>query len=93
MTKLMLFSAAAVLSTLIALPAYAQNEPRRERVEHEGPVGAAVDTAAGIAGAAVGTAGAIATAPLRDPPVYAAPSDCPPGTFFTGPDGQQHPCR
>jgi len=64
-----LFSVAVVLSTLVAMPAYAQDTPRRDRVEREGPVGAAVDTAAGIAGAAVGTAGAIATAPFRDPNV------------------------
>jgi hypothetical protein len=93
MTQLKLLSVATVLSTLLALPASAQDTPRRDRVEREGPVGAAVGTAAGIAGAAVGTAGAIATAPLRDPPVYVAPTNCPPGTFFTGPDGQQHPCR
>jgi Cysteine-rich secretory protein family len=47
----------------------------------------AMEIAGDIAGAAVGTARAIATAPFR------APDNCPPGTFFTGPDGQQHPCR
>ena len=92
MTKLKLFSAAVVLSTVFAIPAYSQDTPRRDRVEREGPVGAAVDTAAGVAGAAVGTAGAIATAPFRDPNVV-TPGGCQPGTFFTGPDGQQHPCK
>ncbi len=90
--KLKLLAAAAVISTIVAVPALAQ-DAHRDRVErHEGPVGAAVDTTVGIAGAAVGTAGAIATAPFRDPN-YVAPTNCQPGTFFTGPDGQQHPCR
>jgi hypothetical protein len=94
MMKIKLFSAAVLLSTVVAIPAYAQDTPRRDRVEREGPVGAAVDTAAGVAGAAVGTAGAIATAPFRDPNVVVvAPAGCQPGNFFTGPDGQQHPCR
>jgi hypothetical protein len=92
MTKLKLLSAAVLLSTFVSIPAYAQDTPRRDRdrVEREGPVGAAVDTAAGIAGAAVGTAGAIATAPFRDPNV---PAGCQPGTMFVGPDGHEHPCR
>jgi hypothetical protein len=78
---------AVVLSTLVALPAFAQ-DARRDRVERrDDPVSATVGTAGDIAGAAIGTAGAIATAPFR------APDNCPPGTFFTGPDGQQHPCR
>jgi hypothetical protein len=92
MTRLKLLSAAVVVSTLFANTAYAQDS-RRDHIDREGPVGAAVDTAAGVAGAAVGTAGAIATAPIRDPNVVVAPAGCQPGTFFTGPDGQQHPCR
>jgi hypothetical protein len=80
--------AALVLSTLVAFPAFAQ-DARRDRMERrdDNPVDATVGAAAGVAGAAIGTAGAIATAPFR------APDNCPPGTFFTGPDGQQHPCR
>ena len=93
MTKLKLLSAAVVISTLFAIPANAQDTPRRDRVEREGPVGAAVDTAAGIAGATVGAAGAIATAPFRDPNVAVAPAGCQPGTMFVGPDGHEHPCR
>ena len=92
MTNLKLISAAVVFSTLVAIPAFAQDarrdqDVRRDRVEREGPVGAAVGTAAGVVGTTVGVAGAIATAPFR------APDYCPPGTFFTGPDGAQHPCR
>jgi hypothetical protein len=91
MVTLKRLGAAALLSTLVAFPAFAQ-DARRDRVEHPaGPVDATVGAAAGVAGAAIGTAGAIATAPFRDPNV--APSTCPPGAFFTGPDGQQHPCR
>jgi hypothetical protein len=94
MVTLKRLGAAALLSTLIALPALAQDarRDREDRVERPaGPVDATVGAAAGIAGAAVGTAGAIATAPFRDP--NAAPDSCPPGAFFTGPDGAQHPCR
>jgi hypothetical protein len=73
---------AVVLSTLVAFPAFAQ-DARRDRVERrDDPVSATVGTFGDIAGAAIGTAGAIATAPFR------APDNCPPGTFFTGPDGQ-----
>ena len=57
MTKLRLLGAAVALPTLCAVPAYSQDIPRRDRAEREGPVGAAVDTATGIAGAAIGTAG------------------------------------
>jgi hypothetical protein len=80
--------AAAVLTALLSVPAFAQ-DARRDRVERrdDNPVDATVGAATGIAGAAIGTAGAIATAPLR------APDNCPPGTFFTGPDGQRHPCK
>jgi hypothetical protein len=92
MTQFKLLTAVAVVSTLFVVSASAQDAARRDHIDG-GPVGAAVGAAAGVAGAAVGTAGAIATAPLRDPPVYAAPASCPPGTYFTGPDGQQHPCR
>jgi hypothetical protein len=87
MTSFKRLGAAALLSTVVAFPAFAQ-DARRDRVERPaGPVDATVGVAAGVAGAAIGTAGAIATAPFR------APDNCPPGTFFTGPDGQQHPCR
>ncbi len=98
MTKLKLLTAAAVLSTLVAAPAMAQEVYHRDHVYHRGPVGAAADTAAGIAGAAIGTAGAIATAPFRnsyayDP--YMGPDGyaCHPGTWFTGPDGRRHICQ
>jgi hypothetical protein len=109
MTKLKLLAAAAVISTVIAGPAMAQqvNQDRYDHTYHRGPVGAAADTAAGIAGAAVGTAGAIATAPFRD--TYASDNSrnyygnqrdygpegyaCHPGTWIKGEDGRRHVCQ
>ena len=68
MTKLKLFAAVAVLSTVIAAPAMAQQGYHRDYDGYRdgGPVGAAV----GIAGAAVGTAAAIATSPFRGSYAY-----------------------
>jgi hypothetical protein len=62
MTKLKLLAAAAVLSTVIAAPAMAQQVYHRDYdgYRDRGPVDAAV----GIAGAAVGTAATIATSPV-----------------------------
>ena len=51
MTPLKMLAAAAVFSTLAA-PAMAQDVYHRDHAHHRGPVGAAADTAAGIAGAA-----------------------------------------
>jgi hypothetical protein len=100
MTKLKLLVAAAVLSTAIAGPAMAQQYYPERHVYHRGPVGAAADTAAGIAGAAVGTAAAIATAPFRNSYDYyderyngPAGYACQPGTWFRGADGRQHICQ
>lgn len=68
MAKLKVLAALAALSTLVAAtPSVAdQVVHHRHHVSHPGPVGAAADTAAGIAGAAVGTAEAIATAPFAN---------------------------
>ena len=98
MTKLKLLTAAVVLSTLATAPAMAEGVYHRDRVYHRGPVGAAADTAAGIAGAAIGTAGAIATAPFRNSYNYdreMGPSGyaCRPGTWFKGEDGRRHICQ
>jgi hypothetical protein len=108
MTKLKLLTAAAVLTTMIAAPAMAQDVVvHRDHYRHYhdgGPVGAAVDGAAGIAGAAIGTAGAIATAPFRDSynydrgyeyDRYMGPNGyaCHPGTWFKGEDGRRHICQ
>jgi predicted secreted Zn-dependent protease len=108
MTKLKMLTAAAVLSTLAAAPAMAQDTVvvHRHHVYHDrGPVGAAADTAAGIAGAAIGTAGAIATAPFRNSYNYTYDRGyddryvgsygyaCRPGTWFRGDDGLRHFCR
>jgi hypothetical protein len=101
MTKLKLLTAAAVLSTLVAAPAMAQEVYHRHHhvYQDRGPIGAAAD----VAGAAIGTAGAIATAPFREsynydrysydrymgPEGYA----CHPGTWFKGEDGRRHICQ
>jgi hypothetical protein len=103
MTKLKLFAAAAALSTLlVAGPSLAQDVVyHRHHVDHPGPVGAAVDTAAGVAGVAIGTAGEIASAPFRNsynsdyygsnmsPEGFA----CRPGTWIKGDDGRRHICQ
>ena len=103
MTKLKLLAAAAVLSTVIAAPAMAQQVYHRDYdgYRDRGPVDAAV----GIAGAAVGTAAAIATAPFRDSYAYdngygydngyATRNGfvCQPGTWFRGEDGRRHLCQ
>ena len=109
MTKLKLLAAAAVLTTMVAAPAMAQDVVVHHRYHHYhdgGPVGAAVDGAAGIAGAAIGTAGAIATSPFRDSynydrdrgydyDRYMGPNGyaCRPGTWFKAADGQRHICQ
>jgi hypothetical protein len=94
MRSLKLIAVAALVSTTMAAPAMARDYCDTHRCYHRGPVGAAADTAAGIAGAAIGTAGAIATAPFRNS--YAYDRDgyaCRPGTWFRGPDGRRHPCQ
>jgi hypothetical protein len=107
MTKLKLLAAAAVLSAAIAGPAMAGDAYPDHHVYHRGPVGAAADTAAGVAGAAVGTAAAIATAPFRNSYAYDNGHDsygnqrdygpdgyaCRPGTWITGADGRRHICQ
>jgi hypothetical protein len=99
MTSLKVIAAAVLMSTTLAAPALARDYCDTHRCSHRGPVGAAVGTAAGIAGAAIGTAGAIATAPFRNSYAYDrrdyGPNGfaCEPGSWFTGPDGRQHPCQ
>jgi hypothetical protein len=96
----LIVAAAALMWTTIAAPALARDYCDTHRCYHRGPVGAAADTAAGIAGAAIGTAGAIATAPFRNSYAYDRRRDfgsdgyaCEPGTWFKGPDGRRHPCQ
>jgi len=99
MRSLKLIALAALVSTTMAVPAMARDYCDTHRCYHRGPVGAAADTAAGIAGAAIGTAGAIATAPFRDSYAYDRRDyrregfACEPGTWFKGPDGRRHPCQ
>jgi hypothetical protein len=105
MTKLKLFTAAAVLSTLVAAPAMAEGghhyrHHRGQVYQDRGPIGAAAD----VAGAAIGTAGAIATAPFGNSYAYdnrdyyardMGPSGfaCRPGTWIKGDDGRRHICQ
>ena len=73
--NLKLLTAAAVLSTAIAVPAMAQDPAARAQVVRQQQDSARVyprnsgfwpaDVAAGVVGGAIGTAGAIATAPFR----------------------------
>ena len=103
MKSLTLTAAIVLVSTALAAPAMARSYCDHHRCYHRGPVGAAADTAAGIAGAAIGTAGAIATAPFgnsynaygpygADP--YSDPNfACRPGTWFKGEDGLRHRCQ
>lgn len=99
MRSLKLIALAALVSTTMVAPALARDYCDMHRCYHRGPVGAAADTAAGIAGAAVGTAGAIATAPFRHSYAYDrreyGPNGfaCEPGTWFRGPDGRRHLCQ
>jgi hypothetical protein len=103
MTKWKLLAALAALSTVVAATPSMAAVHHRHHVD-QGPVGAAADTAAGIAGAAIGTAGAIATAPFRNayntdqrsyydrnmsPEGFA----CHPGTWIKGEDGHRHICQ
>jgi hypothetical protein len=97
MTKFKLFAAAAVLSTMVAAPAMAEQVSYRHHAYRDrGPIGAAAD----VAGAAIGTAGAIATAPFRNSYAYDRDRDYGPGGFachrgewFKGEDGRRHPCQ
>jgi hypothetical protein len=107
MTRLKLFTAAAVLSTLVAAPAvaeqvYHRHHHYRAQVNQDGgPIGAAAD----VAGAAIGTAGAIATAPFGnsynsydhrdyyDRDMGPSGFACRPGTWIKGDDGRRHVCQ
>jgi hypothetical protein len=103
MKSLTVIAAAVLVSTTLAAPAMARNYCDHHRCHHRGPVGAAADTAAGIASATIGTAGAIAAAPFHNTfnaygPYGADPySDpnfaCRPGTWIKGDDGRRHPCQ
>jgi len=105
MKFLQIAAAATLASVTMAAPALARDYCDTHRCYHQGPIGAAADTAAGIAGAAIGTAGAIATAPFRNTYAYDhdryvherdfGPSGfaCRPGTWFRGEDGRRHLCQ
>jgi hypothetical protein len=102
MTKLKVLAAVAVLSTVMVVPAMAQQAYHRGHYGYRdrGPI----DAAAGLAGAAIGTAAAIATSPFRGSYAYdngGYDDDyarrngfvCQPGTWFRGEDGRRHLCQ
>jgi hypothetical protein len=91
MTKFKLLAAAAVLSTVVAAPAMAEQIHHRNHAYRDrGPVGAAAD----VAGAA------IATAPFRNSYAYDRDRDygpngfaCHRGEWVKGEDGRRHICQ
>jgi hypothetical protein len=97
MTKFKLLAVAAVLCTVVAAPAMAEQIHHRNHAYRDrGPVGAAAD----VAGAAIGTAGAIATAPFRNSYAYDRDRDygpngfaCHRGEWVKGEDGRRHICQ
>ena len=100
MRKFALIAAAAIVTAATAMPASARDYCDTHRCRDRGPVGAAADTAAGIAGAAIGTAGAIAMAPFRDSRDsyaydrgYYGPDGCRPGTWVRDANGRRYRCR
>jgi hypothetical protein len=93
MTSFKILAATALITSAMAAPAFARDYCDTHPCADRNPVGAAADTAAGIAGAAIGTAGAIATAPFRNPDdSYAYDRGCRPGMSFRGDDGRRHRC-
>ena len=84
----------AAAGTMTEQRAYRRDRDwQRSYNRYDGPAGP-VDAAAGVVGGAVGTAAAIATAPIGGDE-YARRNGfvCPPGTWFRGADGLQHPCQ
>ena len=106
MTKLKILSAAAILASVLATPAMAQQVYRDQGYRHNGDWQNSynrwdersgfwpADVAAGVVGGAVGTAAAIATAPFGGEE-HARRNGfvCIPGTLFRGEDGRQHLCQ
>ncbi|HEY2212056.1 MAG TPA: hypothetical protein VGH62_10670 [Bradyrhizobium sp.] len=100
--NLKLLTAAAVLSTAIAVPAMAQDPAARAQVVRQQQDSARVyhrnsgfwpaDVAAGVVGGAIGTAGAIATAPFRGP-AYAYNDDYYYGRRYYGGYNNGFACR
>ena len=103
MTKLRILGAAAILASMLASPAMAQQAYRDQdgrwhnsynrwdgRDRGFGPA----EVAAGVVGGAVGTAAAIATMPIGGDE-YARRNGfvCVPGTVFRGEDGRRHLCQ
>lgn len=106
MTKFKILGAAAILASVLATPAMAQqfygdgnrhndgwhNSYNRYEDQHSGFWPA--DVAAGVVGGAVGTAAAIATIPYGGEE-YARRNGfvCIPGALFRGEDGRRHICQ
>ena len=107
MTKSKILGAAAILASVLATPAMAQQVHRDHGYRHNGEWQNSynrsddrdsgfwpADVAAGVVGGAVGTAAAIATAPIGGKE-YARQNGfvCIPGTLFRGEDGRRHICQ
>jgi hypothetical protein len=107
MTKFRIFGAAAILVSVLATPAMAQQVSREHAYRHHSTLQNSynrmddrqsgfwpADVAAGVVGGAVGTAAAIATAPIGGA-AYARQNGfvCIPGTWFRGEDGRRHICQ
>jgi hypothetical protein len=106
MTKFKILGAAAILASVLASPAMAQ-QVYRDGYRHDGNWQNSynrqqergngfwpAEVAAGVVGGAVGTAAAIATAPFGGEE-YARRNGfvCIPGTWFRGEDGRMHICQ
>ena len=106
-TKVRILGAAAIVASLLASPAIAQQVYRDHATRQDGrwqnsydrwdgrTIGfAPAEIAAGVVGGAVGTAAAIATAPIGGDE-YARRNGfvCIPGTLFRGEDGRRHICQ
>jgi hypothetical protein len=106
MTKIGILGAAAILASLLASPAMAQQVNRDHGARHDRNWQNSYnrwedrdtgfwpgEVAARVVGGAVGTAAAIATAPIGEEYTRRNGFVCIPGTLFRGEDGRRHLCQ